>query len=185
MENFDFESLNIRGYYLPANPQFMRLLPKTQKDNFEIKLILLTLASCTIRRVDLKPTSEQKQLLFKFILFVIEEFPQHTTVRTAVGLFYDAHQETDLNDLAFISQYDEFCAGQFELVGEVETMGPYSACMHSKEPAKTLNAIYRQMLWNLVLEAPELLPNNSGNYALEMLIFMDLLKGEKSSDYHD
>lgn len=185
MENFDFESLNIRGYYLPANPHFMRLLPKADKAQFEIKLILLTLASCHIRRVAIKPTRRQKELLFSFIRFVIEEYPTHTTVRPAIGLFYEAHPTAELIDLGFVSQYDEFAAGQFELLGEFEPLGPFSACMHVKEPAKSLNAIYRQMLWNLVLDAPELLPLNSGNYAMEMLIFMDLLKGEKSCEYDE
>lgn len=185
MDNFDFESLTIRGFYLPSNPHFMRLLPKAQKENFEIKLILLTLASCHVRRVDIKPTSQQKQLLFKFIRFVINEYPKHTTVRPAVSLFYEAHIDASLPELGFVSRFDEFCAGQFELVGDMEFMGTYSACMFVKEPAKTLNNLYRQLLWNLVLEAPELLPANSGNYAMEILIFMDLLKGEKSSDYDE
>lgn len=185
MENFDFESLTIRGFYLPSNPHFMRLVPKADKESFEIKLVLLTLASCFLRRSDIKPTREQKEFLFSFIRFAIYEYPQHTTVRPAVSLFYEERSAAPLADLAMISQFDEFCAGQYEQLGDLTSVGAYSACMFVKEPAKVINVFYRQLLWNLVLEAPELLPANSGNYAMEILIFMDLLKGEKSSEYFE
>lgn len=185
MDNFDFESLSIRGYYLPANPHFMRLVSKENKANFEIKLVMLTLASCHLRQSANKPTRQQKELMFKFIRFVIEEFPLVATIRPALALFYEKHTEEAILDLGFVSQYDELCAQQFENIGEIVPLAQYSACMLASEPAKQINQVYRQLLWNLILDTPELLPANSSTYAMETLIFMDLLKGEQSSEYTD
>jgi len=168
-QNQYFDKQDVHGYYLPAHPQFMRLITDEDKERFELKLVLLTLAGSLLRQEPMS-TEEQTEYFNKYLAFLINDYPQMETLRPAASHFYSTHKNASAEQLATVARFEELASNVFhEIIGS-DPIPHYSACMLVAEQPTKLLKHYRALLWHVILDKPDLMNICADRYALEMLI---------------